>query len=114
MNNTEPLTPQNPLDDYLTALLEQGPEPRSTAPDWDTLLDSAVSPYSLAAALDSSTLAPGYAPLVLQQPGSGCVAQRFTQLLQLLWYLQPLPAGRLRQSLLSCCQSLQYREAGYG
>lgn len=114
MNKTEQMTPEHPLDDYLAALLEQDVSDSRSSLHWDNLLESAVHPHRLEQALSSGTLAPGYAPVILQRPGNGSAAQRYTQQLHLLRYASVLPASRLRQCLLDSCSALQYREAGYG
>ncbi len=113
MRKTDAPAPDNPLDDYFSALLGSDRPATANPVDWDDLLHSAVRPHVTEADGNASTLLPGFAPLTLQQPGVGSSVQQFTQLLCLLRYLPQLPAGRLRQRLVDCCGSLQ-RGGGYG
>lgn len=90
----------DPLDDYFSHLLAADGEVEGQHVNWDNLLKEAVSPYHLQEALDSSTLAPGFAPLCLKAPGQGSQADLRMQLLELVGLARTLPAGRLKGMVL--------------
>lgn len=90
----------DPLGDYFNHLLSCDGEVQGQQVNWDYLLHEAVSPYHLQEALDSSTLAPGFEPVSLEQAGDGDPAQRRAQLFDLLRLAGQLPPGRLKGMIL--------------
>lgn len=129
----------NPLDDYLDALLIPAEGP---AADWDTLLKQAVEPFAdqpdekkpdsqtdislqseitapaaatfSASTFSSSTLAPGREPVLCVAEQELPLAGRYSYFLNTLMLLKQLPESRLRLCVLQHCdQTLESLAANH-
>lgn len=104
----------SPLDDYLDHLLASDGEVADQGVNWDALLSSAVSPHCLEDALVSSTLKPGYAPVLIRPLGQGEKAEQRTQLLIALGMIGHLPDSSLRRCMLAACLPIVAEAALHG
>lgn len=91
----------DPVNDYLTSLLSDTGAVPGQHVNWDSLLSGAVNSSRLQESLDSCSLAPGFAPLCLLQPGEGNQADRRVQLFHILHHVTALPYGPLRRCMLT-------------